>query len=76
MATQTTGKGVSPCYKCEDRHGGCHAECDKYTAWRDAYTEYQKNVSATRASDRFNPLARLKSPARLNRIYEKAMKKK
>lgn len=31
-----------PCYKCQDRHGGCHAECERYAeyakqqkAWRD-----------------------------------------
>lgn len=23
-----------PCYGCQDRHAGCHAECDKYKDWR------------------------------------------
>ncbi len=22
-----------PCYKCEERHQGCHAECERYLAW-------------------------------------------
>lgn len=30
---RTPGTTDSPCYGCEDRHVGCHAECEKYQAW-------------------------------------------
>ena len=23
-------KAISPCYKCEERHVGCHGQCEKY----------------------------------------------
>lgn len=26
--------GPSPCYKCQERHGGCHATCEKYGEWK------------------------------------------
>ncbi len=22
------------CYKCPDRHIGCHSDCERYAAWR------------------------------------------
>ena len=25
-------KGETPCHHCEERHAGCHAECEKYKA--------------------------------------------
>lgn len=24
----------APCYKCEERHRGCHSECEQYQAWQ------------------------------------------
>ena len=24
---------MNPCFKCENRHENCHAECDKYNNW-------------------------------------------
>lgn len=32
------------CYGCEDRHVGCHAECERYRAWRSELTEYKERV--------------------------------
>ena len=32
------------CYGCEDRHVGCHAECEKYRAWRSDLDEYKSKV--------------------------------
>ena len=26
----------SPCYKCKDRHQGCHAECEAYRDYSEA----------------------------------------
>lgn len=29
----------NPCYKCEDRHEGCHGKCVKYKSWSAAVKE-------------------------------------
>lgn len=34
---------VCPCKDCEDRHAGCHAGCEKYTAWKAAH-DAEKNA--------------------------------
>lgn len=32
------------CYKCKDRHVGCHSECDKYKELKDKVEEEKKNI--------------------------------
>jgi len=32
-----------PCRGCEDRHFGCHAECERYKSWK---TEYEETTRA------------------------------
>lgn len=29
----------APCHKCEERHIGCHSECERYQRWSDARKE-------------------------------------
>lgn len=29
----------SPCYKCEDRHEGCHGSCEAYIEWTNKRAE-------------------------------------
>lgn len=48
-----------PCYKCEDRHEGCHGECERYIEWsgqkqkekaeRDAATRTDKEIVVFRS---------------------------
>ena len=38
----------SPCYNCEFRTIGCHANCDKYNDWRSLMKEFSKNASKSR----------------------------
>lgn len=33
---------TNPCYKCEDRHQGCHAKCGKYAEWDAARSKARK----------------------------------
>jgi len=54
-------KPVNPCYKCEDRVVGCHAECEKYISYRKeqdiygrAITEGRKKLSVTWSKSRRN----------------------
>ena len=28
-------KPTAPCKDCEDRHSGCHSECEKYKAFKE-----------------------------------------
>ena len=40
---------MNPCYKCEDRHQGCHGECsayERYSAERAAEIECRKTEIA------------------------------
>lgn len=30
-----------PCRTCNDRYPACHAECDKYKAWRDEHNAHK-----------------------------------
>lgn len=37
----------NPCQHCEDRHVGCHSECEQYKAWKDEVEEKrQKRIDA------------------------------
>lgn len=29
----------APCYQCEDRHMGCHSQCEKYKEYVNAYRD-------------------------------------
>ena len=33
---------ISPCKDCTDRYVGCHADCEKYLAWKAEWNEYKK----------------------------------
>lgn len=39
---------TAPCYKCEERHAGCHSECELYLAFRKKRDEYNEKVSKER----------------------------
>ena len=49
--------GKNPCYKCPDRHAGCHAECEKYAAWRrkmdESAAEHMGAYLRDKAADEF-----------------------
>ena len=33
-----------PCYQCEDRHIGCHSECDAYKQWCEKNEKMKKDI--------------------------------
>ena len=33
---------TNPCYKCEDRHQGCHAKCERYAEWNAGRSKARK----------------------------------
>lgn len=33
-----------PCYKCKDRHTGCHDQCDKYQDYKQKYQKVKIDV--------------------------------
>ena len=41
-------KGDTPCLRCEDRHLGCHSECERY---KDMIAERQAIKDAVKAND-------------------------
>ena len=37
-----------PCYKCERRHIGCHADCEKYERFRVENAEVMKELKKSK----------------------------
>lgn len=60
-----------PCCACDDRHTGCHAECERYLTWASDRLEakqrdYDSRIAERYALERDKKIkgARLKSRAR------------
>lgn len=34
----------NPCYKCQDRHNGCHGHCEKYKAAKAEHAEMMMEI--------------------------------
>lgn len=43
---------TSPCYKCVDRHIGCHGVCERYKAYSDAEADKKNLIKAKKAEDK------------------------
>lgn len=37
-------KNNTTCFNCTDRHVGCHADCEKYNAWKDEHISENKKL--------------------------------
>lgn len=46
-------RAPSPCYKCKERYGGCHAECEPFKEWDkdDKERKAQEDVNRKAAID-------------------------
>lgn len=42
---------TSPCYGCEDRFVGCHAECSRYIEFQDVHKNEQETIRKNREKD-------------------------
>ena len=42
---------TSPCYKCPERHIGCHGECERYKAYSDAEAEKKTFIKSKKDED-------------------------
>lgn len=68
-----TSKSDNPCKDClaPVRHIGCHANCEKYLAWKKAYDEWNNKVfnerSKSRAVDKYLIDRSLKTKAEYRR---------
>ncbi len=55
----------SPCFECEERKVGCHAECVRYLEWRKKKDEQNEAVKAEKiSSNLFSHAAWLMKKAR------------
>lgn len=36
----------APCKGCEERHSGCHAECESYIDWKKEHEEENEKIRA------------------------------
>ena len=37
-----------PCMNCEERHSGCHGECERYSKYKEERTRVNDKVKAAR----------------------------
>lgn len=37
-------KNDSPCYGCKEREVGCHANCERFAAWKKAHMDEQCRI--------------------------------
>lgn len=42
-----------PCSGCDDRHAGCHAECERYSAWSSERREAKQRDYESRVAERY-----------------------
>ena len=43
----------SPCFNCEDRHPGCHADCQMYAEWSEEVKQSRKWLRGGYAADAY-----------------------
>ena len=72
QSVKTTGK--SPCYKCENRVIGCHAECEVYNAWKSKTKIESEAERMRRKADRLDPRILIRPTSIDNRIKERMKK--
>ena len=61
-----------PCHKCEERHIGCHSECEKHIQWVKERKEIQESIR--KENETINYL--VESGKRLKRIGYRQTKPK
>lgn len=64
----------TPCKGCEERHPGCHADCEGYLAWKAEYQEKQETIKANYHEARYDYRKSLMTEAKAERIRRKAKK--
>ena len=67
-------KGKNPCYMCEDRYGGCHAECEKYKEWKENHEKNRENIQAEK-NKAYNLKKSLHSPSEIERFAKRRREK-
>ena len=63
--------GTMPCHGCEDRHIGCHGECEKYMAWAE---DRQKVLNAEAEHKQMNELYYSRFQNAWRKYYKKKKK--
>ena len=58
-----------PCHNCEDRHVGCHAECERYK-------EYAAECHKRREKRHLESIANMTSPGKERGVRKKLMDQK
>lgn len=42
---------VTPCYKCDSRHVGCHSKCGKYIEWSAKNEKMREKIHKEKEAD-------------------------
>ena len=64
-------KPQSPCYKCEDRRVGCHAECERYSAYRAKLEAWREVVMAEQMKEAIADSVMITTAKKMKKYREK-----
>lgn len=59
---------------CEERQAGCHANCERYNAWKADYNTKAEAIKTARSMSNRNMRQDLLTPSRKNRIERRKQK--
>lgn len=60
---------ASPCKGCEERHSGCHSECEKFLAWKSEYEAKRAEINKQKDQQRMLDDVRNGSARKMMRKY-------
>lgn len=61
--------GLSVCYKCNDRHVGCHGECERYLQEVETNNKEKKELREKKAVDNYISIYAVKTREKCLRKY-------
>lgn len=65
---------ITPCKDCAERHAGCHAECEKYAAWKKESELQAEAIRTARNMDKRNMRHEITTSSKMNRIVSRRKK--
>ena len=45
---RSVGRTKSPCFECQDRKSGCHADCDRYALYKEVHESEVEEIKKKR----------------------------
>ena len=68
-------KPTAPCCGCEERHPGCHSECQKYSDFLKEKEDFYKKKLADKGAIEYNAYATQKRYRQMDKAAKRGFKK-